>query len=320
VPVRVSVVTPTYDRAHAIHRPIESVRRQTFRDFEHVVVDDASTDDTDDVVAELDHERLRFLTAETNRGANHARNRGIEAARGEYVCFLDSDDRLAPTYLERVVPTLDALEDAGDVSGVGGVFTSKRLEKDGELFSYNVARGWTTYDDAVRSNPIGGFSGTTFRREVFDTVGLLDESFESSQDYEFYLRVLAAYPMWGIVDALVVRDYTSEARISRDVDRKRAGFQRLLEKHGERLTDERLAQQAFSEAMYHGENGDRADAIALLRESIATDPSRLPAYVLLPAAALGRRPFLLALRALRALRQRVRRLQYWRAVRRPGAE
>lgn len=315
MPVRVSVVTPTYDRAHAIHRPIESVRRQTFRKFEHLVVDDASTDDTDDVVAELDHERLRFLTADTNRGANHARNRGIEAARGEYVCFLDSDDRLAPTYLERCVPTLDALD-----RSVGGVYTSKRLVKDGELFSYTVADGWTTYEDVVRSNPIGGFSGTTFRRDVFDTVGLLDESFESSQDYEFYVRVLSAYAMWGITDALVVRDYTSEARISRDVERKRAGFQRLVEKHGDRLTSERLAQQAFSEAMYHGENGDREDAIALLRESIEKDPSRLPAYVLLAAAALGRRPFLLALRTLRALRKRVRKLQYWRAVRRGAGQ
>ncbi|PSP18272.1 glycosyl transferase family 2, partial [Halobacteriales archaeon QH_10_67_13] len=89
---RVSVVVPTYNRATELPRALESVLQQTYRDLELLVVDDGSTDETRSVLAAIDDPRLRVITHETNRGANVARNTGIEHADGELIAFLDSDD------------------------------------------------------------------------------------------------------------------------------------------------------------------------------------------------------------------------------------
>ncbi|MFC6974687.1 glycosyltransferase family 2 protein [Halomicroarcula sp. GCM10025709] len=103
---RVSVVVPTYNRADTVGRAVESALAQTVTDIEVVVVDDGSTDDTAAVVTGIDDERVRYLAHERNRGRSAARNTGIEAARGEYVAFLDSDDRWLPGKLDRQLAEL----------------------------------------------------------------------------------------------------------------------------------------------------------------------------------------------------------------------
>lgn len=111
----VSVVIPTYNRAELLSRAIDSVLAQTYDDFELLVVDDGSTDDTEAVVTAYDDDRVRYLAHETNRGANPARNTGIEAAEGEFVAFLDSDDEWRPRKLEAQLDRLEAVEaESGD--------------------------------------------------------------------------------------------------------------------------------------------------------------------------------------------------------------
>ena len=103
----VSVVIPTYNRADVLPRAIDSALGQSVADIEVVVVDDGSTDDTEALVADYEDDRLRYVAHETNRGANVARNTGIEAADGEYIAFLDSDDEWKPTKLERQLERLE---------------------------------------------------------------------------------------------------------------------------------------------------------------------------------------------------------------------
>jgi len=111
---RVSVILPTHDRRKLVVEAIESVRAQTYRDFELLVVDDGSTDGTAEMVRQRyeSEPRLRLLRQEQNSGVSSARNRGVEQAEGELVGFLDSDDLYLPRNLEAQVAALDARPDS----------------------------------------------------------------------------------------------------------------------------------------------------------------------------------------------------------------
>ena len=104
-----SVVIPTFNRAERIRTTIPSVLNQSFRDFELLVVDDGSTDGTRSVVEEFTDPRIQYLGME-NRERGAARNEGVNASRGRYVTFLDSDDLWYPAHLEQVHRTLQARE------------------------------------------------------------------------------------------------------------------------------------------------------------------------------------------------------------------
>ena len=99
----VSIITPSYNTAAFLRQTIESVRAQTYTNWEMLIVDDCSTDETDDVVASFDDERIRYFKNERNSGAAVSRNRALREARGKYVAFLDSDDLWTPDKLEKQV-------------------------------------------------------------------------------------------------------------------------------------------------------------------------------------------------------------------------
>jgi glycosyltransferase involved in cell wall biosynthesis len=100
-PPVISVIIPTYNRAHLVGRAIRSVLAQTFQDWELIVVDDGSSDNTEEVVCSFQDPRICYISHEVNRGGSAARNTGIKVARGEYVSFLDSDDEWLPEKLEK---------------------------------------------------------------------------------------------------------------------------------------------------------------------------------------------------------------------------
>jgi len=94
-----SIVLPTYNRASFLQRSISSVLSQTFTDFELIIIDDASTDNTKDVIETFNDERIRYFKNGKNRERSVSRNKGIELSRGKYICFLDSDDIYRPEHL-----------------------------------------------------------------------------------------------------------------------------------------------------------------------------------------------------------------------------
>ncbi len=95
-----SVIVPTYNRAHALQKSIQSILTQTFQDFEIIIVDDASTDNTEEVVCSIKDDRIHYFVNEINQERCITRNKGIEKAVGEYICFLDSDDYHLPNHLQ----------------------------------------------------------------------------------------------------------------------------------------------------------------------------------------------------------------------------
>src|SRR3989344_1865760 len=93
---KVSVVLPTYNRAHTLERAVRSVLNQTHKDFELIVVDDGSTDNTRDIVVSFADGRIRYIKHESNKGVAEARNTGIGASRASLIAFQDSDDEWLP--------------------------------------------------------------------------------------------------------------------------------------------------------------------------------------------------------------------------------
>ncbi|MFU8866411.1 glycosyltransferase family 2 protein [Natronococcus sp.] len=265
----VSIVIPTYNRASVVGRAIDSALAQTHGDLEVIVVDDGSTDGTGAVLDSYDDDRLIVLETGTNGGANAARNRGIERASGEFVSFLDSDDELAPTHVERVLETFRNGSDR-----VRGVCTSYRKRRDGAVYDVIRAQERVTLADLGRGNPVGSFSATTFPASAFDDVGLLDEELPAVQDYEFYLRLLAAdegAEIRGVSEVLLDR-HTDGERIGTDPERKLEGYRRVLERHGEHVGRRRRAEFAVNVAIVYAENGRRERAAAYLGHALAIDP------------------------------------------------
>lgn len=97
-----SVILPTYNRAHAIKHAIDSILKQTFQNFEVIVIDDASSDQTQGIVESIKDNRVHYILNQTNQERCVTRNIGIKRAKGKYICFLDSDDYHLPFHLEKL--------------------------------------------------------------------------------------------------------------------------------------------------------------------------------------------------------------------------
>ncbi len=182
----VSVVMPTYNRADRMGPTIDSLRRQTLTDFECIIVDDGSrdADDLERMIAGLDDDRFRVIRT-PNRGASAARNTGIDAARGQYVALLDSDDQFLPEKLERSLAAIRA--HGGDClvftqiamdRGVGTNWIKPpRGPMPGERIDEYIfcARGWVPCSTVVLPAKVA--------REV-----RFDEALPSTQDTDFAIR------------------------------------------------------------------------------------------------------------------------------------
>jgi glycosyltransferase involved in cell wall biosynthesis len=179
---RVSVIMPVYNAGRWLAQALASVEAQTFRDFELVIVDDGSTEErTRTLLDEAARRPGVALHRTENRGPSHARNLAIERSRGAYVLPLDADDYLAPTFLARTVPVLDAHPEVGVaytwIGLVGGHHGTWRTG------------GFSLNDLLVRCTI---HVTSLFRREIWTAVGGYDPSFvESSEDWDFWLGAAA---------------------------------------------------------------------------------------------------------------------------------
>ena len=198
----VSVVIPSYNCGHCLPEALESVFAQTFKDFEIIVVDDGSTDDTSAVVARFGS-RIRCIRQE-NRGLPAARNRGIRASAAPYIALLDADDVWFPEKLTEQIPAFS--ED----SEIGLVYSDLRVVyDDGQivpsfLHSRPLAGSGYVFDRILRS----GFiipSSAVVRRTCIEQVGLFDESMRSHEDVELWSRICHAWKVKLISKPLLMR-------------------------------------------------------------------------------------------------------------------
>lgn len=192
----VSVIVPTYNYGRFIGQTLDSLRAQTYAAWECVVVDDGSTDDTEDTVARVSavDARVRYVRQANQRQAV-AKNTGLAEARGKYVQFLDADDLLEPLKLERQVEFLEANPAADIVYGGARYFHSERpgerlygmFGEDAPWMPELSGAGKTIILPLVRMN-IMAINAALVRREAIDDVGPFDPVLPPVEDWDYWLR------------------------------------------------------------------------------------------------------------------------------------
>ena len=184
----VSVIIPCYNGEAYLEEAIESALAQTYQPVEIIVVDDGSTDGSPAVAHRFP---VRYLR-QYNRGLTETRNRGIRESRGEYLVFLDADDRLRPEAIETGITAMLERPECAMVVG-DHVFVS---EDGGHLrASRKRCLVASHYEALLRSNFIEMISSVLFRRSVVEEVGAFDTGLRVAEDYELYLRIARNYPI-----------------------------------------------------------------------------------------------------------------------------
>lgn len=224
----VSVIVPTFNRPAQTLQAVESVRRQSYRNHEIIVIDDGSEPACQRYLARVLPAmgcRVEFL--DRNRGACAARNRGLALAQGDYICFLDSDDAWSRVKIERQVAALAS----APPSTVGVTCGSLNVTERGCSKGTWIPPEYIANRDLLRANVVGSCSNVLLSRDVLERAGGFDEELKACQDWDLWLRCTAWGPIIGIPDCLVIYYDGAGARISNDQGKRLQGHLRFYRKH-----------------------------------------------------------------------------------------
>lgn len=206
--MKLAVVIPTYNRAHTLARALDSVLAQTLPAAEIIVVDDGSQDGT----GELLRQRYPGVTVlrQSNSGVSRARNRGVAAARFDWIAFLDSDDAWLPGKLATQADALQNSDSRLCHSDEIWIRHGRRVnpmhkhaKRGGEIFLHSLPR--------CAISP----SATVMHKELFDDAGRFDQSLPACEDYDLWLRVCSRQPVLYVPEKLVVRYGGHDDQLSR---------------------------------------------------------------------------------------------------------
>nr|QNO41819.1 undecaprenyl-phosphate 4-deoxy-4-formamido-L-arabinose transferase [Methanosarcinales archaeon ANME-2c ERB4]QNO42775.1 undecaprenyl-phosphate 4-deoxy-4-formamido-L-arabinose transferase [Methanosarcinales archaeon ANME-2c ERB4] len=225
----VSVVIPTCNRAHLIGRAIQSVLNQSYQDFEIIVVDDGSTDDTEGEIKEFQKrdKRVRYIRHENNKGGSAARNTGIKSAEGDYIALLDDDDEWLPEKIEKQVIKFQNSVDKVGVIYSGFFYVS---DKTGEVISESVPTLQGNVYANLLSGCILGSPTPLIRKTCFQKAGLYDDTLPSAQDWDMWIRLSKHYEFDFIPD-IMAKHYIHGGQISVDLNAKIRAREKLMRKY-----------------------------------------------------------------------------------------
>lgn len=308
---RVSVILPTYNRARFLAQALDSIKAQTWTDWDLIIVDDGSTDDTETVVDRLIGEMPGAVSyvRQANKGAYGARNTGLDHATGTYVAFFDSDDLWLPHHLARCMaglqahPELDWVfgsctrvehatgrvvdENVFYVDGTPRPFLSLRTRRDGDLRIFDDPSGT---ECQILHGFFCGLQNSVIHRRIFDG-RRFHEQYRVCEDELFLIRVLAegARLAYYLEPHVIYRMHELNSSVSGvgQVDDKTLaifrelvdGFEELLREvpltaRDRRAARRRLSREYFWHLGYHGllPAGRRGEALLAYRQGIKAWP------------------------------------------------
>lgn len=285
----VSVIIPSYNHAAYIGECIESILAQTFTDFELIIVDDGSPDDSDRVIRGYTDPRIRYHRQPNGGRPALTRNKGVEMARGKYVTFVDSDDRWRPEKLAKQVEAARLHPEAALICS-----KAEQFNDDGPMCilpHYRFKRSGQVFPFLLFYNFILTLT-VMVRKSVLDEVGSFDPrpEFRAVEDYELWLRIAAKYPIHFIDEVLA--DYRIHGNnLSAVTGNKFAEFDRLDQVYAKVFSETKVPEILKKKVLAKNQLRRFKQALAVktapktpeefLQGAIQTDPTNLTAYCLL---------------------------------------
>jgi len=210
--MNISVVIPTYNRVELLKRSIDSVINQTIKPFEIIIVDDGSNDGTE-VMVKKKYDSLKLIK-QKNKGASAARNSGIKASSGEWICFLDSDDEWKNDKLEKQITFVANNSDYKFFhSNEVWIKNGKRINQKkkhkkygGDIFKKCL--------DMCRISP----SSVLINKNIFEELGFFNENLVVCEDYELWLRICDQYKVFFIDEPLIIKYGGHQGQLSYSID------------------------------------------------------------------------------------------------------
>lgn len=241
----VSAIVTTYKREpNMVLRALDSILAQTYRNIEIIVVDDSPSDFSarEDVRTAVEMRQrdnseinIRYIAHEKNMGACVARNTGLEAAKGEYIAYLDDDDEWLPEKIEKQMEVMQK-------TGVGLVYCGNMIQNDQTglrtVAKKQYYRG-KIFERLLFSNFIESTSYPLIRKESLEQVGGFDPSMQAAQDYDVWLRIAERYEIDYVPEALVLYHEHGGERITTNPQKKISGLKRINEKYADYLEKDR---------------------------------------------------------------------------------
>ncbi len=201
-----SVVISTKNRAALVVKAVQSILKQSFQDFEILIVDNASTDNTEEVLVQLQEPRLHYLKNEIDKERCFARNRGIQNAKGNYVCFLDSDDEYLPNHLQAIYDEIQAskIKTALFFTNAYETYNFENLQERicPDLTNYNLFEYILTYT----FNP----ARVAIHRSILAEFQY-DEQIPGLEDLDLWLRIATKFPVLQIKERTIVYQIHDES-------------------------------------------------------------------------------------------------------------
>lgn len=296
----VSVIIPTYNRTRFISEAVESVLAQTYSDYEILVVDDGSIDNTKDVL--LPYQDKVIYIYQKNQGVSAARNTGIRNSKGKYIAFLDSDDMWLPEKLEKQVEILDKYPDISMVySNISYCDEKGRYIRTAS--KANMFQSGHIPEKVLLWKVNCGYLQTwLIRKSCFDEIGLLDTTFKMSEDREMSVRIAMNYNIYGLKEPLtMVRQHRPSERLGRSPAKEREYYYfKFLDHFFDKYKDFQIVEMTRKKLIagyywYAGKNylrdGDMAEANDRFKKSIGHNPVRPSAYFYWFVTLIGEGPF-----------------------------
>ena len=234
---KISIIIPTYNSSLFIKRTIQSVINQTYTDWELLIIDDQSTDNTVELINEYvkQDKRIKLLkTAQNSGGPATPKNIGIENAVGKYVAFLDHDDEWLPEKLEKQLKVFETSNN--NKLGLVSCFINIRNNNDGKiiskqrgLYKKNALNMLLQYNFLITSSCI------MTKREIFKKIGLFDNKFKVSDDWDMWLRILKSDYELDYTPECLVNYFVHEQNLSSNREKEIEEFKRLFNKNNNGL-------------------------------------------------------------------------------------
>lgn len=228
--IRISVVIPCYNRERTIERCIKSVKNQTVKVHEIIIVDDGSDDRSIEIISSYPDVRL---IRQNHKGAQAARNLGITNATGNYIGFLDSDDEWCPDMVEECIKCIKRNPDSSIYADCYA-----KYEDNGRLTRWNLpGESGNIYRELlIDKGPM--FPGLIAPKDTLIEIGGLDERVQAYQEWETSIRLSKNHPMIHIKKPLFVYYYNSDDTISKNRVKGYKGFKYIIKKHKKEIVKE----------------------------------------------------------------------------------